>query len=89
MLDYGDAVDDGFYAFHMMAVVLEKAIHDSAEKKTLNDAIKIFEEATEFNAWRKSYTKPVNAAMDIILKRFPLLPAKAAIHALHEALETT
>ena len=51
MLEYGDPVDDGFHAFHMMAVVLEKAIHNPEEKAILNEAIKIFKEVTEFNSW--------------------------------------
>lgn len=89
MLDYGDPVDDAFHAFHMMAVVLEKAIHHPAEKVILNEAIKIFKEATEFNAWRKSYTKPVNSAMDVILHRFTRLPKEVTQKALLAALETT
>mgnify|MGYP003403288292 FL=1 len=89
MLEYGDPVDDAFYAFHMMTVVLEKAIHHPAEKAILNEAIKVFKEATEFNAWRKSYTKPVNSAMDVILKRFARLPKEVIQKALLAALETT
>lgn len=87
MLDYGDPVDDAFYAFHMMAVVLEKAIHHPEDKAILNEAIKVFKEATEFNAWRKSYTKPVNAAMDVILNRFTKLPKEVTQRALLAALE--
>lgn len=89
MLDYGDPVDDAFHAFHMMTVVLEKAIHHPAEKKILTEAIAIFKESTEFNAWRKSYTKPVNAAMDVVLKRFTRLPKEVTRQALLAALETT
>jgi len=88
MLDYGDPVDDALHAFHMMTVVLEKAIHHPAEKAILNEAIKIFKEATEFNAWRKSYTKPVNAAMDVILRRFTRLSKEVTQKALIAALET-
>ena len=87
-LELEDAVKVFKIWFHMMTVVLEKAIHHPAEKVILNDAIKIFKEATEFNAWRKSYTKPVNAAMDVILKRFPTLPTDIAVKAVKEALET-
>lgn len=83
MLDYGDAVDDGFYAFHMMAVVLEKSI-SGPDKQTLADAIRIFKEATE----RKSYTKPVNSAMDVILRRFTHLPKEVIRKSLIAALET-
>ncbi len=89
MLEYGEPVDDGFHAFHMMTVVLEKAIHHPAEKLILTEAIKVFKEATEFNAWRKSYTKPVNSAMDVILKRFARLPKEVIQKALLAALETT
>ncbi len=88
MLEYGDPVDDGFHAFHMMAVVLEKAIHNPEEKAILNEAIKIFKEVTEFNSWRKSYTKPVNSAMDVILKRFTRLSKEVTRKALIAALET-
>lgn len=88
MLEYGDPVDDGFHAFHMMTVVLEKAIHNPEEKAILNEAIKIFKEVTEFNSWRKSYTKPVNSAMDVILKRFTRLPKEVTRKALIAALET-
>lgn len=88
MLEYGDPVDDGFHAFHMMTVVLEKAIHHPAEKAILNEAIKIFKEVTEFNSWRKSYTKPVNSAMDVILKRFTRLSKEVTRKALIAALET-
>ena len=88
MLDYGDPVDDAFHAFHMMTVVLEKAIHHPAEKLILNEAIKVFKEATEFNAWRKSYTKPVNSAMDVILRLFPTMPTDVCVRAVKEALET-
>lgn len=88
MLEYGDPVDDGFHAFHMMTVVLEKAIHNPAEKAILNEAIKIFKEVTEFNSWRKSYTKPVNSAMDVILKRFTRLSKEVTRKALIAALET-
>ena len=87
MLDYGDPVDDGFHSFHMMAVVLEKSI-SGPDKQTLADAIRIFKESTEYNAWRKSYTNPVNAAMDVILRRFTHLPKEVIRKSLIAALET-
>lgn len=87
MLDYGDPVDDGFHAFHMMSKVLHNAI-SGPDKQTLAEAITIFQEATEYNAWRKSYTKPVNEAMNVILKRFTNLPKQVAHKALIAALET-
>ncbi len=87
MLDYGDPVDDGFYAFHMMSKVLHDSI-SGPDKETLAEAIAIFQEATEYNAWRKSYTRPVNEAMDVVLKRFTNLPKQIAQKALLSALET-
>jgi hypothetical protein len=87
MLDYGDPVDDRFHAFHMMLKVLHNAI-SGPDKETLAEAIAIFQEATEYNAWRKSYTKPVNSAMDVVLKRFTNLPKQIAQKALLSALET-
>lgn len=88
LLEYGDPVDDGFYSINKMAIALHPYISLKSEADALMEGIRIFKESTEYNAWRKSYTKPVNEAMEIILRRFPLLPAKAAMHALHEALET-
>ena len=88
LLEYGDPVDDGFYSISRMAIALYPAIKDKAEAATLLEGIRIFKEASEYNAWRKSYTKPVNAAMDVILKRFPTLPTDIAVKAVKEALET-
>lgn len=81
MLDYGDPVDDGFHAFNLMVQVLHKAI-SGPDKEVLTEAIRIFEEATQYNAWRKSYTKPVNDAMDVVLARFTKLPKQVASKAL-------
>ncbi len=89
LLEYGDEVGDGFHSIQRMAIAVHPYLSLQSEADALMEGIRIFKESTDYNAWRKSYTKPVNTAMDIILKRFPLLPAKAAIHALHEALETT
>ena len=84
LLEYGDPVDDGFHSISRMAIALYPAIKDKAEAATLLEGIRIFKEASDYNAWRKSYTKPVNEAMDVILRRFPTLQVKAV----KEALET-
>ena len=89
MLEYGEPVDDGFHAILKMATALYPAIKDRQESAALAEGIRIFKEATEFNSWRKSYTKPVNTAMDIILKRFPTAPKDIAINAVYQALEAT
>lgn len=88
MLDFGDEVGDGFYSIEKMAKAIQPAIQSKTEADVLAEGIRIFNEATHFNCWRKSYTKPVNDAMDVILKRFPLLPTNVAVNAVHEALET-
>ena len=88
LLEYGDPVEDGFYSITKMAHALYPAIKNPADASTLAEGMRIFKEATDFNAWRKSYTKPVNSAMDVILKRFPTLPTDIAVKAVKEALET-
>lgn len=88
LLEYGDPVDDGFHSISRMAIALHPAIKDKAESAILMEGIRIFHEASEYNSWRKSYTKPVNDAMDVILKRFPTLPTDVAVKAVKEALET-
>ncbi len=88
LLEYGDPVDDGFHSISRMAIALYPAIQSKEEAATLLEGIRIFKEASDYNAWRKSYTKPVNAAMDVILKRFPTLPTDIAVKAVKEALET-
>ena len=89
LLDYGDPVDDGFYAISKMAHALHPAIKNQTDAATLAEGMRIFKEATEYNAWRKSYTKPVNSAMDVILHRFTRLPKEVTQKALLAALETT
>ena len=86
LLEYGDPVDDGFFAITKLVRVLLPAITDKEEAATLNEGLRIFNEVTQYNAWRKSYTKPVNAAMDVVLKRFPLLPQPVCYAAIKEAL---
>ena len=88
LLEYGDPVDDGFHSISRMAIALYPAIKNYDESQTLLEGIRIFKEATEYNAWRKSYTKPVNAAMDVILRRFPTLPTDIEVKAVKEALDT-
>lgn len=88
LLEYGDPVDDGFYSISKMAIALYPAIQSKEEAATLLEGIRIFKEASDYNAWRKSYTKPVNAAMDVILRRFPTLPTDIEVKAVKEALET-
>ena len=88
LLEYGDPVDDGFHSISRMAIALYPAIQSKEEAATLLEGIRIFKEASDYNAWRKSYTKPVNEAMDVILRRFPTLPTDIAVKAVKEALET-
>jgi len=88
LLEYGDPVDDGFYSISKMAIALYPAIQSKEEAATLLEGIRIFKEASDYNAWRKSYTKPVNEAMDVILRRFPTLPTDIAVKAVQQALET-
>ena len=88
LLEYGDPVDDGFYSISKMAHALHPAIKNPAEAATLAEGMRIFKEATEYNAWRKSYTKPVNAAMNVILRLFPTMPTDVCVKAVKEALET-
>lgn len=73
MLDYGDPVDDGFESFNKLAKVVHHSI-SGPDKEVLAEAIRIFAEATQYNAWRKSYTKPINDAMDVVNRRFFRLP---------------
>jgi hypothetical protein len=87
MLDYGDPVDDGFHAITKLSKVLLPAIKNKEERTKLSEGIRIYKEATDYNAWRKSYTKAVNDAMDVVLKRFPLLPRAVCHAAITEALE--
>lgn len=86
MLDYGDPVDDGFNAIRKLAKVLQPVIKHKEDSATLLEGMRLFDEATQYNSWRKSYTKPVNAAMDVILKRFPALPKEVCYVAIKEAL---
>ncbi len=86
LLEYGDPVDDGFYAITKLAKVLQPAIKDKKDAATLLEGMRIFDEVTEYNSWRKSHTKAVNDAMDVILKRFPLLPQAVCYVAIKEAL---
>ena len=88
LLEYGDEVGDGFHAISKMSIALHPAIKDKQEAETLLEGMRIFKEATEYNAWRKSYTKPVNEAMDVILRRFPTLPTDICVKAVQKALET-
>ena len=70
-----------------MAESILPAMQSKSEIETLSIGIKAMQEATHFNCWRKSYTKPVNDAMDIILLRFPKLSPKIAAQAVHKALQ--
>lgn len=85
LLEYGESVGDGFYSINKMACAVRPVLTgEDAEK--LDEGIRIFDEATRYNAWRKSYTRPVDEAMDVILKRFPKLPQKVAFNAVKQAL---
>ena len=79
MLDYGDEVGDGFHSIRIMAKAIQPAIHNKTESATLAEGIRVMAEAAEYNCWRKSYTKPINDAMDVILLRFPKLSTKMAM----------
>ena len=86
LLEYGDPVDDGFYAISKLSCVLYPEIKDKDEAAILLEGMRIYKEATEYNAWRKSYTKAVNEAMDVVLKRFPLLPKDVCFRAIQESI---
>lgn len=87
MLEYGEEVGDGFYSISKMAKAIQPAIQNKSEAQTLAEGIKAMADATQYNCWRKSYTKPVNDAMNVILLRFPKLSTKMALKAVNEALE--
>lgn len=86
MLDFGDEVGDGFHAIRKMAKAIQPAIQNKTEAATLAEGIRVMAEATEYNCWRKSYTKPANAAMDVILLRFPNMSPKQALKAIQAAM---
>jgi hypothetical protein len=86
MLDYGEPVGDGFHSILIMAKAIQPVIQNKTEATTLTEGIRVMAEATGYNCWRKSYTKPVNAAMDVILLRFPNMSPKQALKAIQAAV---
>lgn len=79
MLDEGEAVDGGMITIYSMASTLRNCLRkNTPEFRRINALIPRLEACHQRNTWRKADLKAVDAALGIIIEKYPaLLPAMA------------